>query len=112
MKTDHEYFHTQLLLDQALTSARLQASERATREHQATLDVVESAIEQQLRSRAYSIERALDRMAAGQYGLCQTCWQPIHLERLLAMPHVALCVACQRSLERRVLGARQKQGHR
>ncbi|RCX22848.1 TraR/DksA family transcriptional regulator [Fontibacillus phaseoli] len=38
------------------------------------------------------INGALDRMAEGTYGYCQTCGQPISLERLKAVPETAFCI--------------------
>ena len=40
------------------------------------------------------IEHALERVAAGTYGACDACGDPIPLERLEAIPHAHLCVAC------------------
>jgi len=42
------------------------------------------------------IDLALDRMAAGTYGGCGDCGEPIPVERLLALPATAVCVACRR----------------
>ncbi|MBT0771093.1 TraR/DksA C4-type zinc finger protein [Kineosporia sp. J2-2] len=44
---------------------------------------------------------ALDRMAAGTYGVCESCGEPIALPRLEAFPRAALCVACKQRQERR-----------
>lgn len=41
------------------------------------------------------IQQALDRMESGSYGRCTRCGQPIHPERLKAMPTAALCIPCQ-----------------
>lgn len=46
-------------------------------------------------------EDALQRIADGVYGNCQTCGEPIALERLEILPHARYCVACQQSAERR-----------
>ncbi len=45
------------------------------------------------------IERALERMKAGQYGTCEGCNNPIPLARLKALPYATLCIACQEKLE-------------
>lgn len=37
------------------------------------------------------VKDALDRMAAGSYGYCLTCDQPIDIERLKALPETAYC---------------------
>jgi RNA polymerase-binding transcription factor len=41
------------------------------------------------------IEAALQAIAAGTYGRCQHCHQPILLERLQALPYATMCVTCQ-----------------
>ncbi len=46
-------------------------------------------------------ERALGRIDAGTYGVCETCGQPIGKARLLAFPRATLCVACKQRQERR-----------
>ena len=40
------------------------------------------------------IDDALARIDAGTYGLCESCSARIPLERLQAIPHARLCVAC------------------
>jgi phage/conjugal plasmid C-4 type zinc finger TraR family protein len=42
---------------------------------------------------------ALERKAAGQYGICAECGQPIPKARLAARPHATLCIDCQRERE-------------
>jgi len=46
-------------------------------------------------------ERALGRINAGTYGVCESCGQPIGKARLLAFPRATLCVACKQRQERR-----------
>ncbi len=41
------------------------------------------------------IERALERLASGTYGLCDDCHQAIPPKRLEARPTATLCVSCQ-----------------
>ena len=41
------------------------------------------------------IDRALAKIDAGTYGICERCGQPIPKERLRALPYAALCVACK-----------------
>lgn len=47
------------------------------------------------------VERALERLAAGSYGLCDDCGQPIPSKRLEARPTATLCVSCQSKREMR-----------
>ena len=46
-------------------------------------------------------ERALGRIDAGTYGVCESCGEPIGKARLLAFPRAILCVACKQREERR-----------
>lgn len=47
------------------------------------------------------IERAIERMDAGTYGLCEVTGKPIPLARLQALPYATLCIEAQRALEKR-----------
>jgi DnaK suppressor protein len=47
------------------------------------------------------IDAALDRLARGSYGRCESCRQPIPLERLEILPMAGLCTACQHAKEAR-----------
>jgi len=47
------------------------------------------------------VDIALDRLAAGSYGLCDDCHQPIPPKRLQARPTATLCVTCQSRREAR-----------
>jgi DnaK suppressor protein len=66
----------------------------ALREHQLSLMAT-------IRERLVQVERALDRIEAGTYGLCETCAQEISAERLEAFPAATTCVTCKRAGERR-----------
>ena len=48
-------------------------------------------------------ERALERLDAGTYGLCENCGNPIGKARMQAFPRATLCVECKQKQERRVL---------
>lgn len=56
------------------------------------LDLLLSA---QARVAVEEIDRALAKIDAGTYGLCEHCGQPIAEARLEALPYAALCVACK-----------------
>lgn len=47
-----------------------------------------------------SIEKALERMREGQYGVCEGCDTKIPVARLNALPYATLCIECQREAER------------
>jgi RNA polymerase-binding protein DksA len=46
-------------------------------------------------------ERALARLDAGTYGVCESCGQPVGKARLLAFPRASLCLVCKQRQERR-----------
>src|SRR5262245_15778811 len=46
------------------------------------------------------IDRALDRIDEGTYGLCLGCGKAISIERLEAIPSAARCAQCQSAVER------------
>lgn len=46
-------------------------------------------------------ERAIGRIEAGTYGVCEGCNNPIGKARLQAFPRAALCVTCKQREERR-----------
>ncbi|SRR5712691_3390393 len=46
-------------------------------------------------------ERALARITAGTYGICESCGEPIGKARLQAFPRATLCVICKQREERR-----------
>ncbi|MCR5080684.1 MAG: TraR/DksA family transcriptional regulator [Treponema sp.] len=47
------------------------------------------------------IDRALDRINQGTYGLCLLCKNEIPAARLEAIPYAALCVDCQAKEEKK-----------
>jgi RNA polymerase-binding protein DksA len=47
------------------------------------------------------IDRALTRMDAGSYGICERCGKKIAVARLEALPFAALCIECKSREERR-----------
>lgn len=51
--------------------------------------------------RINQVERALERVAAGNYGSCEKCGNPIPVERLAAFPSATLCIPCKQLEERR-----------
>src|SRR5216683_7580029 len=44
------------------------------------------------------VEEALDRIEAGDYGICLSCEEPIPAKRLQALPWAKFCVTCQQSI--------------
>ncbi len=52
------------------------------------------------------IQKALNRIELGHYGICENCGEAIGLDRLKACPAAVLCVDCKREEEERA----QKKG--
>ena len=48
----------------------------------------------------YEIDRALERIKRGVFGVCQLTGNPIEKERLRAIPYTRFCVAAQEDLEK------------
>jgi DnaK suppressor protein len=40
------------------------------------------------------VERALEKLEDGTYGICDSCGEPIGEERLEAIPSATLCISC------------------
>jgi DnaK suppressor protein len=53
------------------------------------------ALSAQARAAVDEIDRALARMDAGGYGVCERCGVPIPKVRLKALPYASMCVACK-----------------
>lgn len=45
------------------------------------------------------VERALQRLKQGTYGICESCGKRIPVARLNALPYSTFCIDCQRELE-------------
>lgn len=60
----------------------------------------ELAIKAMEREQLQQIDKALERLDDGTYGLCQECHEPINPERLEILPYALLCVSCQSKQER------------
>jgi DnaK suppressor protein len=43
------------------------------------------------------VERALEKIVDGTYGICDSCGEPVGDERLEAIPWATLCIACARA---------------
>ncbi len=47
------------------------------------------------------VDEALDRISAGDYGVCQRCEEPISPRRLEVLPWAKYCVRCQERISAR-----------
>ena len=54
----------------------------------------ELSIEQNTLDLLSKVDRALERVAAGSYGICESCGNSIPVERLDVLPYSTLCVDC------------------
>jgi RNA polymerase-binding protein DksA len=59
------------------------------------------ALSASARQAVEEIDRALSRMDAGVYGVCERCGKRISVARLEALPFAALCIDCKSREERR-----------
>ncbi len=51
------------------------------------------------RARLAMVEKALDAIEEGTYGLCVSCGKPIAAARLKALPFARLCIECKSNEE-------------
>jgi RNA polymerase-binding protein DksA len=58
------------------------------------------ALSASARAAVEEIDRALARMEAGTYGVCERCGNKIAVARLEALPYAALCIDCKSRAER------------
>lgn len=59
------------------------------------------SIEHNVRDLLQKIERALKRIDAGTYGLCERCGKPIAKARIKALPYAELCIDDAQAQSRR-----------
>ena len=71
------------------------------------LNDTDIALLRQKNDRLREIEIALNRIREGKYGICQSCSEPIPVERMMAQVTCEYCVACQSKIE----DAHHKNGH-
>ena len=54
----------------------------------------ELSIEQNTLDLLSKVDRALARIEAGEYGICESCSKAIPVQRLDVLPYATLCVEC------------------
>ena len=57
-------------------------------------------LDDQQKAEIQAIDRALGKIANGDYGRCEDCGKPIPLSRLRALPMAAKCLRCTEVRER------------
>ena len=55
------------------------------------------ALVDRLRDQLRDVDRALKKIDAGTYGICDRCGEVIGTERLEALPYSTLCVKCKQA---------------
>lgn len=58
------------------------------------------SIRNNIRDLIDQVERALESLKAGTYGVCERCGRYIDAARLKALPHALMCLDCKRREER------------
>jgi DnaK suppressor protein len=105
-KTRKDPFKTLLLQKRSELLADVRRGPEALATNIQSPDAVEFAIkaaEQDLTARTADlrsqmlkeIDRALERVARGEYGVCESCGEDISPARLKAIPWARYCVSCQ-----------------
>ena len=56
----------------------------------------------------YHVDKALDRIRDGSFGLCHSCQKPIAKARLEAVPHARLCIECKSAEEDKKAGRKPR----
>ncbi len=62
--------------------------------------MVESAIVSQQEQELSEINVVLGKIAAGDYGICEMCEDPIGFQRLKVKPHAIYCIDCREIVEK------------
>jgi RNA polymerase-binding transcription factor DksA len=57
------------------------------------------ALRERVERRIEQLKEALERLDEGDYGVCESCEQPIDPERLEVLPRTTLCIKCAREAE-------------
>jgi DnaK suppressor protein len=87
--------HTEI---QAITEEReSELEESAQKDRIARLT---SSLKEREQRTIREIDAALERMAAGEYGLCESCGNEIGIGRLRALPAAELCIECATEREK------------
>lgn len=65
-----------------------------------TRNVLEASISQRHHLELEHIERALEKIDEGIYGICEMCEESIGIQRLKAKPHAKYCIVCRQIIEK------------
>ena len=62
-------------------------------------DEVLEALDNSIRAEMQQLQVTLKRLDEGEYGVCESCGNPIPIKRLEALPHASRCVACAEKVQ-------------
>lgn len=62
--------------------------------------MVEDAIAKQQHQELQEIEKALQKIASGEYGVCEMCGDDIGFQRLKVKPHAIYCIHCRELIDK------------
>jgi DnaK suppressor protein len=100
LEKDHKRLTEQLeqLRASRPTENRREGSPFGKREEEAT-ETAElenrMALEKRILDQMAEVDNALSKFEKGNYGICESCGQPIDMNRLEALPQAALCMSCK-----------------
>jgi len=107
--TDYSEIKAKLLVERKELQQQLegtQASERREVEEDLNdnaqlreVSEIRDGLDDALADGLNQIDQALARIDAGDYGLCNSCGNPIGKPRLEALPYVTLCIDCAEAAE-------------
>lgn len=86
---------TKIMKDASAPHSQDFAEQAQERENDEVLDSIGNSSLDQL----FSVRKALQRYADGEYGICSNCGAKISKERLEALPDTELCIECARTIE-------------
>ncbi|MCW1359994.1 RNA polymerase-binding protein DksA [Campylobacter sp. US33a] len=65
-----------------------------------TSSQIEQTINSNLKLELSEIDIALAKIKDGEYGICESCNDDIHIERLKIKPHARYCINCRENFEK------------
>lgn len=64
--------------------------------------ITDKPLEETLEKELRDVNKSLERLDKGSYGICKYCEEPIDEKRLLARPTSSACVECKKTLTQEV----------
>lgn len=85
---------------ESLSQSRWREEDQDPEEAEEESDSTSAALQEESEGQGQRVHKALERLAAGSYGVCEDCEQEIGTARLQALPYAVTCIACARERER------------